>query len=166
MGRLEEWAGSPAPSEMTDLCRGLEATELAELALKPLVAIGSHTVSHPVLARLDEKAQLREIQSAKLQLESVIGRSVPTFSYPFGAYADFNSATLRALARAGVKLACANYPGLVSPKTGPYVLPRFLVRDCDGQAFEAFLKSATAWPKPGRLVSLKAFGRRYLRRNR
>jgi peptidoglycan/xylan/chitin deacetylase (PgdA/CDA1 family) len=166
MRGLEEWAGDyRGPSTVGEAPRRLGATELAELAKSPMVAIGSHTMTHPVLAHLVEEEQFDEILSAKLALESLAGRKVPTFSFPFGTRADFNAATLRALTRAGVTLACGNYPGHVSGSTRPYDLPRYLVRDCGGEAFEAFLREVSAPIKAERLFQrrLRQGARRVVR---
>ncbi len=162
MLRLEAWAGTPACSEVSEVASRLDAAELIRLAESPMITIGSHTMSHPVLAGMSDGEQFEEIHAARLQLEKVIGRDVATFSHPFGAYGDFDKTTLRVLNRAGVKIGCANYPGTVTASSGPYRLPRFLVRDCDGEAFEALLDRAGAWRGPSRTQRLKRLVREAL----
>jgi peptidoglycan/xylan/chitin deacetylase (PgdA/CDA1 family) len=51
------------------------------------MAIGSHSVSHPYLARIKDPAQLRrEIFESKRILEADLGVAVTSFAYPFGHY--------------------------------------------------------------------------------
>ena len=160
MRRLEAWAGDPIFSTVLESAPRLDADELIRLAGSPMIAIGSHTSTHPVLASLSAADQFEEVHSARFLLEAVTGRPVTTFSYPFGAGGDFDKTTMRVLEKAGVTLGCANYPGVVTASSGPYRLPRFLVRDCDGEAFEALLAQAGAWRNPGRTRVLKRLLRR------
>jgi peptidoglycan/xylan/chitin deacetylase (PgdA/CDA1 family) len=155
MRRLEAWAGDLVRSTVSEVAPRLDAGELIRLADSPMITIGSHTMTHPVLASLSASEQFEEIDSARLQLQAITGRPVTTFSYPFGTGRDFSATTLRALRKAGVTLGCANQPGLVTASSGPYRLPRFLVRDCDGEAFEALLASAGTYVPPRRTRSLK-----------
>ncbi len=53
---------------------------------RPLVSIGSHTVTHPFLPELDEASALRELRDSKKQLQELLGREVGTFSFPFGGF--------------------------------------------------------------------------------
>ena len=51
-----------------------------------LVAIGSHTITHPDLATLNEQEALQELEQSKLTLESILNRSVDLFAFPYGSY--------------------------------------------------------------------------------
>jgi peptidoglycan/xylan/chitin deacetylase (PgdA/CDA1 family) len=57
---------------------------VARLAAHPLVTLGAHTVSHPVLQRLSPEAARREILESRLRLEAKLGRPVRHFAYPYG----------------------------------------------------------------------------------
>jgi len=116
----------------------LDECQLRKLAQSPLIDIGAHTCSHPCLPRLSEEAQLREVYRSKDLLEKLIGRTIHTFSYPFGAHDD---TTVRVVARAGFKLACIVGGGLVGPASDSYRLPRLMVRDIDGRIFGHFFRS-------------------------
>jgi peptidoglycan/xylan/chitin deacetylase (PgdA/CDA1 family) len=48
--------------------------------------IGSHSVTHPDLTTLADDELKREVQEPKSLLESIIGKEVVDFAYPFGAY--------------------------------------------------------------------------------
>lgn len=73
-------------------CESLMMSEaiLKELSNEKLCTIGSHTVSHPHLNWLSLEIQKQEMVQSKVFLESLIGKSVNHFAYPYGA---FNSDT-------------------------------------------------------------------------
>jgi hypothetical protein len=48
--------------------------------------VGSHTITHPDLAKLDDAALTRELQESKTLLEQIAGRPVTGIAYPFGSY--------------------------------------------------------------------------------
>ena len=58
------------------------------MAHSGLVEIGSHTLTHANLDKLDDAACLFELTESKKQLEQLIGTSVSSFAYPFGIYSD------------------------------------------------------------------------------
>ncbi len=113
----------------------LSAEEVVQLASGGLVEVGAHTVTHPVLSAISVDAQFAEIQQSKTHLEEILGFPVTSFAYPFGARTDYTEATVAATRRAGFRRACSNFPGLVGPDADVYQLPRFLVRDWDGEEF-------------------------------
>lgn len=73
-----------------------------EVLQDPLVTIGSHTKTHPFLSEISAEAKEDEILNSKKDLESMFGRPVRFFSYPFG---DFNAEVLEMAQRAGYDLA-------------------------------------------------------------
>ncbi len=79
------------------ICR----SELKEM-LDEGMSIGSHTLSHPRLARI-EASQLRaELFDSKKKLEDFLGVEVPSFCYPYG---NFNDKVVELVKEAGYKLA-------------------------------------------------------------
>ena len=48
------------------------------------MGIGAHTVSHPILTRIDSAAARREIADGRDELEGIIGTRVRLFAYPNG----------------------------------------------------------------------------------
>ncbi|MDX2006350.1 MAG: polysaccharide deacetylase family protein [Meiothermus sp.] len=57
---------------------------LQELSRDPLITIGSHTLSHRVLATLPQAEQRRELLESKWLLERKLGRPVVYVAYPEG----------------------------------------------------------------------------------
>jgi peptidoglycan/xylan/chitin deacetylase (PgdA/CDA1 family) len=58
--------------------------QIRELAAMPQVEIGSHTLTHPDLRRLDPPRVDRELRDSKAWLEDLIGTPVTSFCYPNG----------------------------------------------------------------------------------
>lgn len=119
----------------------LTADEVAELDRSPFVEVGAHTVTHPVLASLAPGAQLDEMRSSKSWLESVVGRPVTAFAYPYGTPLDYSRASVRAAREAGFVLACANVARPVGRRSPRLEVPRLVVRDWDGDELERRLRS-------------------------
>lgn len=109
---------------------------------KGLIEIGAHTINHPLLASISLASQKAEIQGGKAALEDVLGYPVDSFAYPFGEHGDYSQETVKLVREAGFKCACSNFPGLVNSLRDPYQLPRFVVRDWDG---ETFTRQLEAW---------------------
>jgi peptidoglycan/xylan/chitin deacetylase (PgdA/CDA1 family) len=82
-------------------------------------------MSHARLTRLDSAAAWREIHDSKVLLESLFGRPVITFVYPYG---DMNPRVRNLVRRAGYRLARAVRPGNPNFWTDPYRIPEVELR--------------------------------------
>ena len=58
------------------------------LANSGLVEIGSHTLTHANLDKLNDEECLHELVDSKIQLEHLTQKSVNSFAYPFGIYSE------------------------------------------------------------------------------
>ncbi len=138
---LDELAADlPARRSPRSTSLPLSSKELRALAAGDLVAVGAHTVTHPVLESLSPSAQEQEIAGSKAELEQMLDRPVRSFAYPYGGPTEYGGPAVTAVRRAGFDLACANVPGLVRPGTDIFQMPRLVVRDWDGEAFERHLE--------------------------
>jgi len=137
--KLARWAGTDTLHRQTHCT--LLPEELIQLADGGLVEIGSHTISHPVLSALSVAAQVDEISRSKSHLEELLGHPVNSFAYPFGGRSHYTEQTVAAVRQAGFTLACSNFAGVVHRGIDRWQLPRFLVRDWDGDEFARRLKS-------------------------
>jgi peptidoglycan/xylan/chitin deacetylase (PgdA/CDA1 family) len=63
----------------------LDPTQLRE-CLKAGIEIGAHTASHPYLPLISLEERDWEIKESKIELESLIGKETPFFSYPAGKW--------------------------------------------------------------------------------
>lgn len=75
------------------------------------MAIGGHTVNHPVLARAPLETQRREIDACGHRLSAELGEPMRYFSYPVGGARAFDGATREYLRASGVQYAFSYYGG-------------------------------------------------------
>lgn len=91
----------------------------------PLISIGAHSLTHPVLANEDAAEAERQIAGSVRQLAALLGRPVRYFAYPNGAagldYGPREQALLRA---AGVELAFATDSGVIGRDVDRLAIPR------------------------------------------
>ena len=87
-----------------DFYDGMSRDQLAECARNPLITIGSHTVSHPLLTQCDRDKLEFELAESRDFLEEVTGQPVTLFAYPTG---DYNRAVAEAVRFAGYRAAFA-----------------------------------------------------------
>lgn len=99
--------------------------EAAALDRHPLVAIGAHSLTHPVLANESAAESERQIRGSVEQLTALLGRPVRDFAYPNGvAGLDYGPREQASLRAAGVELAFATDSGYFGPSTDPLAIPR------------------------------------------
>lgn len=137
---LADWASCPADARPDH--RTLSPDELKILSEDGLVEIGAHGVNHLVLGEQPLEAQWQEISESKRYLEDILGRPVTSFAYPYGGSGHVSQETLRLVQQAEFQLACANVAAPVTSRSNLFWLPRYQVRDWDGQDFAKRLKEA------------------------
>ena len=90
------------------------------------VAIGAHTVSHPILARLDAEAARNEIAAGRAQLEKLLGERVALFAYPNGRPGrDYLPEHVDMVRELGFDAAVSTTWGATRSTTDRFQLPRF-----------------------------------------
>ena len=109
--------------------RALSSDEVFRLAEGGLVEIGSHSITHPALSVQPSEVQRQEMSGSKQQLETLLGRAVTTFSYPYGDTCD---TTTRLAQEVGFDAACIANGKTVRRGTHHFQLPRQNVGDWDG----------------------------------
>lgn len=88
------------------------------------VVCGSHTVSHPVLSRLDKQGQLRELRDSRILLEQRLACPVTDFAFPFGKAEDCSGVASLDLASCGYRSAVTTINGFNRPGADPFALRR------------------------------------------
>lgn len=77
------WLYKIDPAAITDQLM-MTWDEVVQINADPLCTIGAHTISHPALARLDERAARMEMEQSVTILESTLGERSRHFAYPYG----------------------------------------------------------------------------------
>jgi peptidoglycan/xylan/chitin deacetylase (PgdA/CDA1 family) len=116
--------------------RVMTRDELIKLAGAGLFEIGAHTVTHPKLSTQSIVTQQTEILGSKTWLEELLGKSIISFSYPYGGKDHFTEATVELVRNAGFSYACTNAARYVKWIDAPLELPRFNITDMNGEEFE------------------------------
>lgn len=98
--------------------------EMRELAADPLVTIGGHTCTHPILSRVPAEVARREIERGKAILEERLQRPVRFFAYPNGRAVDFGEDHVEQLRAAGFEGALTTVEGLCGRGADLFRLPR------------------------------------------
>ncbi|MEO1574316.1 MAG: polysaccharide deacetylase family protein [Pseudomonadota bacterium] len=89
------------------------------------MAIGGHTVTHPILTRLSADAARDELSDGRARLQSLTGDAVPLFAYPNGKADQDYDASHAALARElGFDAALSTVWGHADAASPRYELPR------------------------------------------
>jgi peptidoglycan/xylan/chitin deacetylase (PgdA/CDA1 family) len=106
-----------------------ESLMLSESQVKELVQrgidIGAHTMSHPILTRLDDATARREIVTSKETLEAVTGRRVELFAYPNGQpQRDYARRHVEMVREAGFSAAVSHAWGACHVGSDRFQLPR------------------------------------------
>lgn len=76
------------------------------------MAIGSHTHTHRVLATLPPETQREELALSKKRLETELGESVLSISYPVGGYEHFNLETKNLAKECGYQIGFSYHTGV------------------------------------------------------
>ena len=88
------------------------------------IAVGAHTCSHPILARLSASEQTRELSESKRLIESVTGVPCDEFAYPNGGPGDFDAQTRKAVIAAGYRCAFTTVKRRVATSDDRFEIPR------------------------------------------
>lgn len=90
------------------------------------MAIGGHTMTHPILSRIDNATARREISAGKEKLQSITGESVDLFAYPNGQPGvDYDARHVEMVRAAGFMAAVSTHRGVAQRCSDLFQLPRF-----------------------------------------
>lgn len=88
--------------------------------------IGAHTMTHPILTRIDAAAARHEIANSKRQLEELLDEPVELFAYPNGVpQQDYTAEHVRLVRDCGFTAAVSTAWGAASARSDRFQLPRF-----------------------------------------
>ncbi len=96
-----------------ETCMGWD--ELAFLAGDPLVTIGAHTVTHPILTKVSAEAARSEMLDGARTIAAKLGKMPAHFAYPVGTTDAAGPREFAIAAGAGFKTAVTTRPGVLFP---------------------------------------------------
>ncbi len=122
---FEESCGAPLIPEIGEpmYMTPAEAATMARAGM----AIGAHSHSHELMAKLSEEQQMRECQMSREILERTTSLPCQAFAYPVGEPHTFSETTVRCLKATGFRVAFSQHGGINRPDT----LTRFNLRRID-----------------------------------
>ena len=136
----------------------LELGELKQLAAYGITA-GSHTCSHPSLARCSIEDMKHELEESKKIIQESTGVPCDEFAYPNGSPADFSDVTRRQVMAAGYRSAVTTVSRRVVAGQDPFEIPRYINANNDTPAAE-FAAEASGYPTALRTLRNRLAGRR------
>lgn len=139
LGSRPSWVRDPAHPSWEE--RVLSAAETRALAATPLATVGSHTVTHRVLGRLERVEAEEELVRSKADLQAAIGDTVDLFSFPHGGHTEV---LLELARRAGYRRVFSIEPSWVLPDPSAFCLGRVAADPADW-SIEFRLKLAGAY---------------------
>src|SRR5439155_11303830 len=135
IGRYPELPSDPSFSE------SIMSAEQLLLLPSDLITIGSHSLSHRMMTRLDEGEAKRELLQSRARLESILRTKITLFSFPHGAY---NERLVERCREAGYERVFT-------------ILPRTAFSDPDEYAVGRVRVDPTDWPLEFKLKLLGAY---------
>jgi len=126
-------------------------TTLSRSNLQQLVdagmAIGNHTLSHPLLSQSSDEVSWKEIAGTQAELQSVIGTPVWALAYPFGDRGSITPREISLAEQAGYDCAFLNFGGCVHRQSlkQRFALPRLHISARMGIAEIEALVSGLDW---------------------
>lgn len=102
----------------------MSSEQIKAMADSGFIEIGGHTLSHPFLSKLSYAEQKREIEQNKCELESIIGKKLTSFAYPYGDLDDNSRAIAHDL---GFEFAVATNSGPLAFHQDLYQIRRIAI---------------------------------------
>jgi peptidoglycan/xylan/chitin deacetylase (PgdA/CDA1 family) len=129
-----------------DYCEVVMSGERIATLPTSLVTLGSHSVTHPHLSRLDPDDARKEIEGSRHIMKNLTTQDIRLFAFPHG---DHDSTIVEMCRAAGYDYVFSIIPRLVDTTSSDFVRGRVQVDPLDGP-LEFFLKynGAYAWLSP------------------
>jgi len=100
------------------------------------MTIGGHTMTHPILAKLDLGEAEREISDCYNVLSELLKSPITTFAYPNGKKTlDYSNDHIELLKKAGYQIAVSTEAGPATTQNNQFELPRYGPWQTDAKRF-------------------------------
>ncbi len=104
--------------------RMLSWEEIRRMQSSGWIRFGSHTITHPILSRIELSEARWELRESKRELEAQLGVPVQGFAYPNGQPDDFNDAVKQLLSQEGYRYAVTTVFGFNTASDDRFALRR------------------------------------------
>ncbi len=160
LGQFGSWWPESAPERNRPIAT---AKQLQELPVE-WISVGAHTKTHPRLSTLNEAEAKSEILEPRASLAALLGRTIDTFSFPYG---DFNEKLICACRKAGYLRVFTTLPHQVFQNSEEFVIGRVSVEPTDWK-LEFYLKllGGYSWMPWAFGIKRKVLGLSFLKRSR
>jgi len=106
--------------------QNMSVAELKKVDREGLVAIGAHTMNHPILFNENEEFSNKEIVDSIKILENILGHSVKYFAYPNGTpQLDFSNREIKTLINSNCHLSFSTETKNIDSSNNPLSIPRY-----------------------------------------
>ncbi len=138
--------GVPSSTLVEDLpSLPLTWKQILEMEESGWVSFGAHTMGHPILAYLTDKAEIAyEVATPRIILDQQLGHPIRTFAYPVGQLRHISDDVVQVVKLAGYDWACTTRHGFNTRESNPYLLKRIEV-DVDHHWLVVAAKTAGLW---------------------
>ena len=144
LAAIRAWTGVSPEASTVEADRPMTPDGLRAFVGMPGLTAGAHSRSHRSLRYAGAAGQDAEIVGSRDDLTAWLGAEPTCFSYPFGVPgADLDGAVAARVRAAGYSLAVTTTPGVIAG-ADRFMLPRRVVPDLDGEAFEEWLRTPAA----------------------
>ncbi len=108
------------------------------------VEVGSHTVSHPILAQTSDQQLVWELNESKRVIEEKLGSPITSIAYPNGLHNDFDDRVIHGVKEAGYELAFSFVGGVNKSRS----LDRYRIKRLPIESIDtlALFSTNLAWP--------------------
>lgn len=127
--------------------------QLLELKKSPLIEIGAHSMTHPILSNETDKISEYEIKNSIEELGDILKSNVKYFAYPNGVPGlDYKEREIEILRNCGIKLAFTTENRRFSNIDNPLAIPRNGITKGSNSFILSKLIFGNSWLKLRRLV--------------
>jgi peptidoglycan/xylan/chitin deacetylase (PgdA/CDA1 family) len=148
LGARPSWKMENGSLDSTEIV--MPAEQIASLP-SSLVTLGSHSITHPHLSRMQSEDAQKEIEDSRDQLHKLARQDVRLFAFPYG---DHDASTVELCRAAGYDYVFSIVPRAVDTASSDFVRGRVQVEPFDGP-LEFFLKYSGAYGWISYVSSLK-----------
>nr|WP_246253440.1 polysaccharide deacetylase family protein [Sulfitobacter maritimus] len=153
---------NPSTAPGTDFTM-VSSAEIAAARHKGIFQFGAHTVTHPILSALDQKALETEIAGSVESLRRLNGGECVGFAYPNGRSQDFDARAIAILRKLGINHAVATNAQPNTAGSDAFRLGRFAIGASDTWSILRWkLRKASVKSRLSRLGSNRRRSQRHL----